>query len=323
VAQIRFGRKAILSGISASGHARSAERRRFVMPFTRSLHALVAVAAVTLAFASPARAQQNLPLGLTCGLSYFDDHEDMILIQPCNGTLTIEFIPTGPQGTHGQPGYYAYQAAPNFGNVFIGDFGGDGGGYFEQELQQNGVGYGGDSTHFVLPQGAVCGFHHTAYSPGHTCMGYNPAGTFGIGEDPLGVAGCPSGWHAERAFDMGSGNHYWVWCTYDDPNALSRSSSPLTVNGVACGMSHNDVNTQGPVGLCQGYNVRATTGSANCPGMISSQWIDMNEPEGIGLGYCTVNAPMPGYYTPNCTPRTCPKGSHWDSSDCQCECTLC
>jgi hypothetical protein len=50
-------------------------------------------------------------------------------------------------------------------------------GYYHQELN-NGMVYPADSTHFVLPQGAVCGFHHTGNSPGRTCMGFNPSRAF-------------------------------------------------------------------------------------------------------------------------------------------------
>jgi hypothetical protein len=42
------------------------------------------------------------------------------------------------------------------------------------------------SQSFTLPQGAICGFHHTLYSPNQTCMGYNPRPSMPVAMGTIG-----------------------------------------------------------------------------------------------------------------------------------------
>src|SRR5713101_3370889 len=142
-----------------------------------------AVAICTTTVALPARAQ-SLPQGLTCGLSY--QNNEFQINNACSG-----------QFTYASPGGYLNLPAPQYAAVWDRDNGycfscnTPPYGFAHQELlacpQGNpnclsgglSVAVGNDdSTHFVLPQGAVCGFHHTAYTPGHTCMGFNPTKAF-------------------------------------------------------------------------------------------------------------------------------------------------
>src|SRR5262249_31798548 len=146
------------------------------------------------------------------------------------------------------------QAAPGYAWVFDGDFGaGVGDGFYHQRLV-NGVTDPALSSTFVLPQGAVCGFHHTHNSPGLTCMGYDPANFFGYVQDgpAPGIPGCPPGWAARSALDRDSPTRYWTWCEYSDPNRLSRGNPSVQDLGVACGISHND-RAYASVGYCMGY----------------------------------------------------------------------
>jgi hypothetical protein len=79
-------------------------------------------------------------------------------------------------------------------------------GFYHQELVSGGVRDLSRSASFALLPGTACGFHHTLNDPGLGCMGLDPASS------------CPSGWTPRRHFDMSSGNGYFVWCEYQDPN---------------------------------------------------------------------------------------------------------
>jgi len=238
----------------------------------------------------------TLPQGLTCGLSY-ENEELTGVFNSCQGVST--FGNSHSVGAHA-PGYVGVLDMDNglsdpFASV----------GFAHQELcapntpscGNSGATvavFGDDSTHFVLPQGAVCGFHHTFYSPGRTCMGYNPTLAFpGIASDNQGVPGCPPGWTPHHGFDMNSGSQYWTWCSYDDPNNMSLTGGatlPIAAIGVACGAVHNDAANHEGNTLCMGYYPARGSGQALCPsGAGTSAFFDDGEPSGIGVGLCTLN----------------------------------
>ena len=309
---------------------------------------------------------QDLPLGLTCGVAYKDmscfidcdisQQSQIREVNACNDVATLtyqnfHFCPASPPWCTGcscvgscacQPdglcgcveAEIVRQSAPNFTNVFDGDFGNwRTAGYYHQELSSGGVTYPADSTHFVLARGAVCGFHHTRNSnPPSTCMGYDPAvGAVDAHGQPLrldwpssGMPGCPEGWRPRKAFDMSSDYGYWVWCEYLDPNNLSDGSPTVAASGVACGISHNDRSDWhyqgGVVGQCMGYTTFSVGYPANCPGMTGSpEWLDSGEDDRTGLGFCTTGSTLPPPYQPPvcdvCTPAdcgVCPPNTHCD-----------
>jgi hypothetical protein len=315
-------------------------------PYRRlGLATLLAVLPMSTAIA------QQLPQGLTCGLSYRDIYvivpgalsfqyvpED----NPCNGTHTVEYVSGSAMCSpcdwcHCSSGCSAdgsnqclvsgynwvNHAAPGYVAVMDGDYGNSNGqGYVHQELV-SGETDPAKAPWLVLPQGAVCGFHHTINSPGHTCMGFNPALSFyGIFEGPPppgqpppppALPGCPPGWAPHKAFDMSSNTGYWTWCEYLDPNHLSAGSPTVSAVGIACGMSHNWSSEKGS---CMGYSTLTYASQAACPpGMAASHWTDYGQPSGIGLGFCTTTsnvlpapAPLP--------PTSCPSGTTLCGSKC-------
>jgi hypothetical protein len=140
-------------------------------------------------------------------------------------------IPDLPQGLTGGLAYYGYVGIATSGSVLgaltissggdlaegdgfavrnDGDIGAPSGfGFYHQELVSGGTNDRGKAASFALLPGTACGYHHTQNSPGLTCMGLDPSnGT------------CPNGWVARKHFDMSSGNGYWAWCEYQDPNSL-------------------------------------------------------------------------------------------------------
>ncbi len=250
-----------------------------------------------------ANAQAPLPKGLTCGLSYswLGGGVDNL----CRG------FSTGTVGGAVAPGYFF---------VFDGDVGDSQFlGYAHQE-RSDGIDYTSFSplppgaptnlpppqvvvnpTDFVLPRGAVCGFHHTLNSQGRLCMGFN------AGLDPAlqptseppppppleGVPvlpGCPDGWKARKAFDMSSGAWYWVWCEYQDPMHRSIGGPPPAEAGITCGVAHNGIayTNEDPGPTCMGYRPADGTPPVCPPGTKADGWYDQGRPGGIGLGFCTV-----------------------------------
>jgi hypothetical protein len=133
----------------------------------------------------------------------------------------------------------------------------------------------GDASSFVLPQGAICGFHRTDHG-GHTCMGFDAASS------------CPPGWTRRSALDVNSGTQSWVWCEYQDLLSKSVGQPTIPFAGLACGISDNP----GTGGVCMGYDV--LTGAApNCPGMTATaSWRDDGASSGQGLGYCSILGPF-------------------------------
>jgi len=261
-----------------------------------------AVAIWTTALALPARAQ-SLPQGLTCGLSY--QTNEFTVTNYCSGQPTYVGNGFGTSSLN--------TPAPNYTMVWDKDNGflyttGRAYGFAHQELKacdpppapQNCLAgglsvaiSGQDSKNFVLPQGAICGFHHTAFTPGRTCMGYNPTRAFtDIQNDQTsGNVGCPPGWRAGRAFDVNSGIDYWTWCAYDDPNHLSVTGNPRLANaavGVACGAVDNNPNNDRN-GVCMGFYPAYSGGQPQCPaGATSTGFYDDGDSAGRGLGFCTL-----------------------------------
>lgn len=281
----------------------------------------------------------TLPQGLTCGVSYVDsgltfDAGNGVTMSysysvevngVCNGTATITtssglsrcysadvtcsaclctsacVVTNGSSQCDVASSSVTPHAATGYAAVYDGDFGNHSqAGFYHQELTA-GVTGPQLSTSFVLPAGAVCGFHHTQNSPGHTCMGYAPAKYFNITEDSPGAgsgpAGCPAGWTAKSAFDMSSTTGYWVWCEYDDPMHFSHGPATIGAVGIACGMAHNGAGT---TGQCMG-NATIGTSTPSCPaGATASSWLDAGRPSNVGLGFCsTASSSLPA-----CTPGT-------------------
>jgi hypothetical protein len=229
------------------------------------------------------------------------------------------------------------RSADGYNNLFDGDFGNHANaGYYHQELA-GGVTFPADSTNFVLPRGATCGFHHTRNTnPPSTCMGFDPAnGAVDQHGNPLrldfpspGMPGCPNGWFPNKAFDMSSDYGYWVWCEYLDPNNRSDGQPSVAADGVTCGISHTDNRDWhyppgGLSGHCMGYSTQAIgLPRSNCPGMGNSEWLDSGEDNNIGLGFCTTGSvlPPPYQYQPPptcdvCVPSDCgqcPENTHCD-----------
>jgi hypothetical protein len=154
---------------------------------------------------------------------------------------------------------------------------------------------------FVLPEGAICGFHHTANSPDVRCMGYNPAN---FGPKP---GGCPQGWTRRIAVDASSNGQHWAWCEYQDTNGKSVGSPTVPVSGLLCGVSSTNPDNHtlgagipgdvsgGTFGTCMGYGVILTgQNQAICPAstqanpVVASNWNDAGAPSGQGVGYCTL-----------------------------------
>jgi len=319
---------------------------------------LVCAAAIALLSvavrAQPVTQYWPLPQGLTCGVSYVD-YSCLIFGQgctpflslnnSCNGVQTIKFgkqiCPSfgsgcgncncDPQTCIDNPnentsyctstGVNRY-AASGWANVSDRDWGNQvQAGIYHQELV-NGDGDSTHSTSFAIPRGATCGFHHTIFSPGHMCLGYNPGKVPGITEvmssPGLGLAppptpgtpGCPLGWTAGKAFDMSSTTGYWVWCEYQDPNGLSNGSPSVQPLGISCGMSDNFTGTYGN---CMGVSVLNPLVSSwpICPANFSgSVWLDSGASSGIGLGLCTQTVnPLPSPPPPPPPPKTCPAGT--------------
>jgi hypothetical protein len=282
-----------------------------------------------LAVPLSARAQA-LPQGLTCGLSYLDDGGNS---EPntCNGVYTVTPPcipnPSAPATSPSCDGTAHYATAPGFLNIEDGDYGKPATiGYRHQELAQGATGAAADSTHFVLPQGAMCGFHHTATSPGRTCMGFNAARAFADPNDTSGLVGCPVGWTAHRVADFNSPGYYWVWCGYNDPNGMTANGATLAVSGVACGGADANPNIGASQdGSCQDYDALDVTANPPAP-LTRSARIDDGRPAGYGLVFFDVNGSTVPAYEPSSDPPpfTCPIGTKEccaDSGICQKSCT--
>jgi len=278
---------------------------------------------------------QPLPQGLTCGLSYWDTIRPTPLPWPivqvvpednlCNGVHSVVFDPASMSNDN--PSGYVMKAAPGYKAVLDGDLGApDGHGYVHQEFV-DGVTDPSMGPWFVLPKGAVCGFHHTLNSPGRTCMHYNPGLSFrGVSEGPpppgqvipIAFAGCPAGWVPRKAFDKGTANGYWTWCEYLDPNNLSAGNPTVGAVGIACGISDNWTGTDPTWEVvelkssCLGYVTHTYSYQSACPpGMVPSYWIDQGQLDGTGLGFCLTNSavlPSPVPPPPPPPPLVCPAG---------------
>src|SRR5208283_1883555 len=122
--------------------------------------------------------------------------------------------------TNGQA-TFAVHTAPNYQAGADGDYGPDNlpnsnsvsnYGFYHQELINGGVSNPSVSQQFLLPAGAMCGFHHnlnTRYPPGTTlgsCMNFDPS------NGPNN--GCPAGWSVESQPDARSPGGAWSWCQY-------------------------------------------------------------------------------------------------------------
>jgi hypothetical protein len=265
---------------------------------------VVCLAGVAVA-PSTALGQSSLPQGLTCGLSYLDTNNNYVPEEnACNGTNTV----------HCEPAWYGLGELCSFKAAAGYEFTIDGdaslpppdfckypycAGFMHQRLV-DGVTCAPDastcpdSTNFVLPRGAACGFHSTFQSPpeAFTCMGFAPGQDPSFGNIEPRVAahpGCPDGWGARRAFDMGSGSGWWVWCEYEDPNGLSGGGPKVGATGLVCGLGHNDSSSGGgPFGDCMGFDWWA---SSRCPnGTKVSGRFDDGEPSEVGLGFCTITS---------------------------------
>jgi hypothetical protein len=269
--------------------------------------------ALSAFFGLSARAQ-NLPQGLTCGVSYVQDNYPVDL-NSCNGVATFSQCSFNIfTGTYD----WCANAAPGY--VWVSD--GDRGhpekwGYWHQELAA-GTTDTTQASNFLLPRGAACGFHHSGNSPGRTCMGFNPSKAFAAIDERMpdgsvspGQVGCPPGWTPKAAFDMSSDKYYWSWCEYNDELHRSDGQPTIQVTGVACGISDNNQNllpASMRAGQCMGYQVVAPlAATAACPpGMKASLWRDEGEPENVGLGFCTeTSATLPAPKPPPPPPPTC------------------
>jgi hypothetical protein len=280
-----------------------------------------------------------LPQGLTCGLSYmFPDTGG--LINDCVGMPTVM---AGAQLTD-SPARHYHASIDGDANQLPGEGGfGVVAGFAHQALDPcppenpaclpEGFGVatnGADSTNFSLPQGAACGFHHTALSSlDETCMGYNPAQFFGItGDRTVGMPGCPAGWTPRRAYDAGSADTrgilrdaWWVWCSYDDPHHLSATGNnrlPVAAMGVACGIAHSDPVKNDQSSTCMGYYTSRNAGAVQvCPaGYRASNWFDDTEPAGHGLDGCaaiytTFPTPAPAFGAVDASTVAVPAVSGW------------
>jgi hypothetical protein len=218
---------------------------------------IAAVICVSLAPVA-AWAQIILPQGLTCGL----DHTNRPFganVALCRGHATL-----------------LRDAAPGLTIVPDGDYGMPSGqGFFHQELTSSAegiiVGVPSDEHYWesLLPQGTVCGFHHTRNSPNQTCMGYNPANA------------CPAHWEQKRYFDMSSDTGFWVWCEYQNP--LHYFVDP-PIAGLVCGLGGDTSNAPNEIGFCFYGRVGGDSGAPR--GWTSTvSFFDQGRPSDQGLGW--------------------------------------
>jgi hypothetical protein len=124
--------------------------------------------------------------------------------------------------------------------------------------------------------GTACGFKDNCNNSGLTCIGFDPAHS------------CPPGWVAKVGSDSNApgscngGPGGFVWCEYQDPNALCTTGScPLTdqPSGIVCGIDDNDRHN----GQCLGVQ----TDSVCPPGWAHKGWYDDGRSAGHGIGWCT------------------------------------
>jgi len=208
----------------------------------------------------------DLPQGLTGGVAYRSGPYAWIATSgSVLGTATIST-------SNGNLGNGDGFAVRNDGDLGMSS----GLGFYHQELVSGGTTDLRKSASFALLPGAACGFHHTQVSPALTCMGLNPAN-----------GSCPNGWVARKHFDMSSGNGYWAWCEYQDPNGLcafpntSDCVAKATYIGYTTGISSN---------TDSGGNALANGGvcpAANTPnGWRRTSFFDAGRSTGQGLSWC-------------------------------------
>jgi hypothetical protein len=232
-------------------------------------------------------------VGFMCGVSLQRPPSFDVTTSPAPGFVAVHDNDNGAVGVTGNAPGYTHQEATSSTSTFT--------------VVASAAATPSDPTpsaSFVLPEGATCGFHHTVYSAGRTCMGFDPA------------TSCPPGWTPRNALDVNSGTAHWVWCEYQDPKGLSKVASPLPVSGLACGVADVFINGGGTstFATCMGYDTLAPgapTAPINCPGMTPTDvWRDQGANAGGGLGYCTINSStMPAHAPPPAPPPNCRVGT--------------
>lgn len=214
----------------------------------------------------------------------------------------VDPVPT----LHLNAGHTAFtvQAAPGWITMSDGDIGNSANfGFYHQELGAGSSVVFDDTVadRFVLPKGAVCGFHHSRNTPfdimqrfslgnASTCMGQDPA-----------IRRCPVGWIPKNHFDMSSGDGqascvdlnsarshcaYFVWCEYQDPNGLCDADvnclSNVRRRGFGLSVA-SDTDAAGAATLIQIPPVN----DALCPiGWIRTNAYDDGRSAGQGLSWC-------------------------------------
>jgi WSC domain len=237
----------------------------------------------------PVAAVDGKPWGLACGLGYLNElcylgglcNEWMNIDSVCEGVHSFEITPIGDAhpDAPGEPAYRYSVTAHHTAPGYLLNYGEDVGQHdnhgfsLQRRTMAGSVTDLQQSDRFALPQGTVCGFHHTRFfAPEWSCMGLDPA------------VACPAGWAKRRHFDMSSDDRAWVWCEYQDPNHLCTSAACIaaaTSNGYTAGLSSTTDSTG------WGKYLGRSTKAAECPpGRSPTPFIDMGRPAGDGLGYC-------------------------------------
>ncbi len=210
----------------------------------------------------------GIPQGLTGGIAYWDGSSRVF-------DVAVDGVPTlTPSGG------FATQTSTGWLIGSDGDIGkSTGEGFYHQELAATGTGAVNandplhDSQSFVLPAGAVCGFHHTENTPSapppgtlHTCMGSDPN------------VGCPLGWTPKSHTDANAGGNKYVWCEYTDPQILCEDPACIANTfgrGLAFALSSNTD--------ASGF----TDFDFACPaGYHRSPFMDDGRSAGLGLSVC-------------------------------------
>jgi hypothetical protein len=199
---------------------------------------------------------------------------------------------------------FAVQAAQGWVTQSDGDIGNSANfGFYHQELRADGGGITNLalSDKFKLPEGTVCGFHHTQNTPFQMLLG-EPKATC-MGQDPASRQ-CPKGWVAKSHFDMSSGDGtqqcgdlqnqshcgYFTWCEYQDPNKLCGSDpqciASARAHGYAVGISSN-------TDAC-GVECGGSLSEAPCPvGFSRTRSFDDGRSAGSGLSWCLPIPDLP------------------------------
>jgi hypothetical protein len=200
---------------------------------------------------------------------------------------------------------FSVQAATGWLTGSDGDFGNSSNfGFYHQELREIGGGVVDPSVsdRFVLPQGAVCGFHHSRNTP------YDPMASFAFGKaytcmgQDAAQRLCPAGWTAKNHFDWSSGDGqascvdlnaqqhcaYFAWCEYQDPNGLCASDPNCLANSRQLGVGLLVSSNTDPAGAAPGRLIsNPPVNDAPCPvGWIRTNAYDDGRPAGQGLSWC-------------------------------------